>query len=387
MVALFLSIFILKWGEYDWMLDGHLWRVFCAVTALVIIQLSWREWVGIPDYLGIVYSLAQVTSPSLTFLNRLLFEPYFYLQCELFVENHCVLTLLVLIGIPIACRSRPLLYLYISLVTLAICYFGFLAHAAPRYGFYWTPLLVLAGAGSFFFIWDCIAELPALGTVIAVIRWTGLYGGLAMLILATNPFMLKLYRLSLEGSLLPYFCRLGVEFKPDYHGADDYVARHVAPGDVIISDGLQAQVFSFYTHRWPSYAMDTVTANRIVYDGGRRAPLYTDKEGMPLIKNLDQLVLATSQTRRVWVITSNQDSPEIVSFERHGGRYVFETAGQRVWATILEKHCCHTPDATISTSGGQIECSCHTLSVPSYPGIIEYANARLNYSRRSPQGI
>jgi dolichyl-phosphate-mannose-protein mannosyltransferase len=331
MVAMFMTILILKWGEYDWMLDGHLWRVFGTVVVLVVIQLCWREWIGVPDYLGVVRTLSQITTPSLTFLNRLLFSPYFYLQCELLVENHFVLTLLTVIGIPIAWRSRPLLYLYISLLALEISYTGFLAHVAPRYGFYWTPLLVLAGVGTFFFIWDSIAELPSVGTVFTASRSIGLYSGLAMLILCTNPFMLKLYRLSWDGSTLHYFCRLGPVFKPDYRGSAEYVSQHATAGDVIISDGPGAHVFFFYTGRWPSATMDSMLAHRIIYDGGRGTPYYADKFGLPMIKNLDQLVLATAGTHRVWVMTHGNDSPEVVSFTRHRGRFVFESAGQRVF--------------------------------------------------------
>jgi 4-amino-4-deoxy-L-arabinose transferase-like glycosyltransferase len=332
MVALFLAIFILKWGEYDWMLDGHLWRVFGTVTALVIIQLCYREWITVPDYLGVVVNLSQISTPSLAFLNHLLFSPYFYLECELFVENHFVLTLLTLIGMPIAWRSRPLLYLYISLAALYISYTGFLAHSAPRYGFFWTPLLVLAGVGSFFFIWESIAELPVSETVVAAIRWAGLYGVLAMLILAPNPFMLKLYRLSLDGSSLHYFCRLGAEFKPNYHGAADYISEHDAAGDVIVTDGPGPHVYFFYTGRWPTASMNSTLDNRIIYDAGiRTTPLFADKIGMPLVKNMDQLLLATAQTRRVWIMTGNTDTAQVRSFIRSRGRYVFESSGQAVF--------------------------------------------------------
>jgi hypothetical protein len=295
------------------------------------MQLFWRMRIGVPDYLGAVVTLSQVTTPSLVFLNRLVFSPYFYFQCELFVENHFLLTLLALIGMPLAWRKQPLLYLYISLAVLETAYTCFLSHVAPRYGFFWTPLLVLAGVGSFFYIWDSIAELPAFGTVFAGSRWMGLCAGIVMLILGTNPFILKLYRLSLDPSSLHYFARLGAEFKFDYHSSDDYVAGHAAPGDIIISDGPGAHVFFFYNGYWPSASMDSLLNNRITYDGGRGTPAYTDKLGLPMIRDLAQLVLATAQGRRVWVMTHGADSPEVISFTQGRGRYVFESGGERVF--------------------------------------------------------
>jgi hypothetical protein len=218
------------------------------------------------------------------------------------------------------------------LIALEISYTCFLAHDAPRNGFFWTPLLVLAGVGSFFYIWDSIAELPAFGMVFATSRFIGLCAGIVMLILGTNPFMLKLYRLSLDDpSALHYFCRLGAGFKFDYHSSDDYVARHAAPDDIIISDGPGAHVFFFYNGYWPNFSMDSLLSNRIIYDGGRRTPSYTDKVGMPLIRDLDQLVVATAQGRRVWVMTHGGDSPEVHTFTQRRGRYVFESGGQRVF--------------------------------------------------------
>jgi hypothetical protein len=330
-VSMLLSILILKWGEYDWMLDGHLWRVFATVVAIVLIQLFWRMWIGVPDYLGVVVTLSQITTPSLVFLNRLLFEPYFYLQCELFVENHFLLTLVTLIGMPFAWRKQPLLFLYISLVTMEICYTGLLAHVAPRYGFFWTPLIVLGGTGTFFYIWDSIAELPAWRTPFLFSRSVALYGGLAMLILGTNPFLLKLYRLAADPSSLHYFSRLGAAFKYDYHSSYDYVDRHAAPGDVIISDGPGAHIFFFYNGYWPSATMDSLLSNRIIYDVGYGTPIYTDKLGLPMVRNLNQLMLATAQGRSVWVMTHGGDSPEVLAFIHKRGRYVFESGGQRVW--------------------------------------------------------
>jgi hypothetical protein len=188
--------------------------------------------------------------------------------------------------------------------------------------------------GTFFFIWDSIAELPAAGIFSAASRFAGLYGGLVMLILATNPFILNLYRLSFDGSSMHYFSRLGAQFKLDYHSAVDYIAQHAAPGDVIIADGPGAHLFFFYTGHWPSATMDSMLAKRIIYEGGMGTPFYADKFGLPMIKDLNQLVLATSRTRRVWILTHGGDSPEEKSFTRRRGRYVFVGFGMRVFMMV-----------------------------------------------------
>jgi hypothetical protein len=60
-------------------------------------------------------------------------------------------------------------------------------------------------------------------------------------------------------------------------------------------------------------------------------PAYVDKLGMPLIRNLNQLVLTTAQGRRVWLMTHGGDSPEAKSSVHTRGCCVVESGGQCVF--------------------------------------------------------
>jgi hypothetical protein len=328
--VLLVAVIVYKWGEFEWMADGHLWRVFSVVAAIVIIQLSYRQLVTTPDYLTVGRNLSEMTSPRLAFLDRLVYNPYFYLQSEFFVENQLILTIFVLIGVLIAWRDPALLYVFVVLGMLEVMYTNFLAAYAVRYCFSWTPILVLAAVGTFFYIVDCVRSLIREGGLGSVIGAASCYAAGALLILGSNPFVLKLYRLSTNPKGQTYFCRLGANFKPDYRAAFLYVARHAAPGDAVVSDGPACHVYRFYASEWPDFTMDTRLISRNTYDGGIGAPRYRDRFGLPMIRNLQDLVLTNSQSGRVWVVGQGNDAPKVRAFTSIKGRNAFETAAQKV---------------------------------------------------------
>jgi hypothetical protein len=328
--VLLMAVIVCKWGEFEWMGDGHLWRVFGVVAALIVMQLSYRQIVTLPDYMGVGRNLSEMTSPRLAFLDRVVFNPYFYLRAEFFLENHFVLTLLVLIGALVAWRNVALLYLYVCLLMLEVMYTGFLAMYAPRYCFYWTPVLVLAGVGTFFYLTDRIRELTTVSRLGVGLGALSLYAGVALLILATNPFVLKLYRLSADPSGVTYFSRLGVNYKQDYRASFLYVASHVAPGDVVLSDGPAAYVYRFYASEWPDFTVDSILHSKNNYDGTFGPPQYRDRSGLAMIRNLQDLAMAQSQSGRVWLVGELINGPKIKDYVQAWGRNVFETAQQKV---------------------------------------------------------
>jgi len=332
-LALFLSILVLKWGEFDWVIDRHLWESFMAVSAVVIVQLCYREMVLIPDYLGIVFDLSQIATPSPVFLNPLVFQPFYYFHVLFFADNHYLLSLLVLAGIFLVRRQPALLYIYISLGTLLLSYSCFLNAYAPRYCFNWLSLLVLGAVGSFFHFWDLIMALSTNAAGRAV-RSASLLSAAALLLISSNPYIIKLYRLSADPLRPPYFTRLGVAYKQDSTSCDKYVFPRLLPGDGVVID--HTQVFAFDTGRSPSYGVDSMYSLRIIYDGGRGTPEYIDPwYGVPAIRSLSDLEEAATRYRRLWIIqnplwNSYYNIPQISSYLRSNGRVVYETVGQEV---------------------------------------------------------
>jgi hypothetical protein len=333
MVALFVSLLVCKWGEFDWVTDRHLWTCFMTVSALVLVQLCYREIVLIPDYLGVVFDLSQIATPSPVFLNPLMFQPFYYFRALFFVENHCLLSVLTLAGIILIRREQPLIFLYTSLAVLVICYSCFLNAYAPRYCFNWLPVLVLAAVGTLFHFWNAVTVLAtnAIGRAVGAFS---LVSATALLLVSTNPYIMKLYRLGADPLQPPYFTRLGVAYKQDSTSCDKYVQRHWLPGDGVVID--HTQVFALDTGRSPSYGVDSMYSLRIIYDGGTSKPQYIDPwYGVPAIRSLSDLEDAATRYRRLWVIqnplwNSYYNDPEITSYLRTNGRIVYEGVQQEV---------------------------------------------------------
>src|SRR5207249_1870376 len=66
--ALFLALLVVRWGEWWWLKDWHLYRCVFFMAALVIAEISYRTLASSP-YLQIGFGLAAVAGPSLFFLN------------------------------------------------------------------------------------------------------------------------------------------------------------------------------------------------------------------------------------------------------------------------------------------------------------------------------
>ncbi|MBV8358406.1 MAG: glycosyltransferase family 39 protein, partial [Deltaproteobacteria bacterium] len=324
-VALFVSILVTKWGEFEWLTDRKLWACFMTVSAIVIIQLCYRQLVMIPDYLGVVFDLSQVASPSPVFLNPLVFQPFYYIKLLFFAENHYVLSILVLTGLFLVRRQPHLLYLYISLGALLVCYSCFLNAYAPRYCFNWLSLLVLSAVGTFFYFYDLILALPVNGAAV-IVRAMALASATGLLVVSANPYAMKLYRLAAEPYQPPFYTRLGVAYKQDSRSCDMYVHSRLLPGDGVVID--HPQMYAFDTGKGPSFGIDSMYSLRIIYDGGRSTPEYIDPwYGVSTIRSLSDLQDALTRYKRLWIIqnplsVAYYNVPKISSYIRSNGRVV-----------------------------------------------------------------
>jgi len=330
--ALIVVILALRWGWFDWMSDWHLWRCFLVVSALVIIQLCYRQVVKPADYLGIVYDLSELTTPAPVFLNRLLFAPYYYAGVLFFSENNLPLSLLLLIGVAFAWRNAAIRYLFISLMTLGLLLTCLLPHYAPRYSFSWLALLVLASVGVCFTLLDNVAALairlrPAM-TPTAIAPCVSCFS-LLLLLLAANPFLLKLYRLSSNPSAPAVKGRLGKEFNTNYRAVARYLSQHRLPADGLVARA--SAILDFYGRKPVDYAMNTMLTDRLTYDGGTSTPQFIDKFfGAPTIRNLEELRAAESRYPRLWVVvlfsdnSDNYDDFDVLDYLHKRGQVMFE---------------------------------------------------------------
>lgn len=307
LVSLFISMLVMRWESFDWLRDRTVWRWAAVVVTVIIVQLCVRQLVMLPDYLGIGYDLSEVSTPALVFQNRILFKPFYYLAALCGAENRVGLSVIALLG-TLAARKRPyLLYVLLTFATLEVCYTTLLPNYAPRYYFQAQPLLVLAAAGSFIYLADAIGSAEPKVRPISV-YWARIISVgvmLLVLVLSSNAYLLKLYRLAADESQPPYFERVGVAYKANYRDADLYVAQHLAPGDIVVT--REPHVFAYYAKRDADYSTDTLLNSRIYYDaGGGGAPHYIDKwYGLPTLRSFRDLLDLRATYRRAWIIKSN----------------------------------------------------------------------------------
>ena len=329
--TLIIALLVIKWGDFTWMSDGHLWLCFGVVVTIVIVQLCYRQVTLTPDYLGVVKDLSELSSPSIVFFDRLVFDPFYYLNALFLAENHVALSLVAALGFLFVRRNPALTYLNVLLAMLYVFYTCFLGHYAPRYCFDWLPLLVLSGSGSFFALSDLVERMPVWETG----KWLGRLGFTAaaiMLIAASNQYGLNLFRTAPDPTMPVWYDRIHVAFKADYLGANKYVADHMEPGDVVIAS--MPHCYYLDTGRWPDYSINTRLEFRMYYDGGAVPATYIDKWlGVKVIHNLDELVDIHTHGGRLWIIQSvpNPNSFEVLKYLQANGRVVYESNQQQVY--------------------------------------------------------
>jgi hypothetical protein len=333
--GLFVTLIVMRWNSFEWIKDGILWRWAAIVAAVVIVQLCARQLLMIPDYLGVGHDLSELSAPAAVFLQRTLFKPFYYVTAFCGAENRVVLSVLALCGV-FALRTSPALrYLWVLLVTLELCYTCLLPNYAPRYYFQAQPLLVLAAVGLYFHAADVVRRAQSARCPLYVhwVRTCCTWLLLMLVVMSSNAYLLKVYRLAADETTPPLFERVGVAFKPNYRDADLYVARHLKPGDVVIT--REPHVFAYYAKRSADYSTDTLLNSRLVYDAGEGRPEYIDKwYGVPSLRSVRELLDLQSRHGRSWIIKSKDCRFEFDFLSRaffsDWGRSVFETSCEEV---------------------------------------------------------
>ena len=331
------AMLAVKWGQFEWMTNGHLWRCFLVVSAIIVLQLCYRSLVKVPDFLGVAHDLSEVTTPSTVFLQRLVFAPLFYFKALLFPENHVILSLLTICGMFFVWKNSAVKYLCVSLAGIIFFYTCWLPRYSERYCFNGIALLVLASTSIFFLLWDRIRERLAgtslYGRLSPVDAAMGLF--LVLFIISANPFVLKTYRLAADPPNPSHFARLGQQAEPDYRYTDLYALAHAQPGDIIVA--RMPHVFDFYAAAArTNYSINTALTARMYYDGGVSVPFYGDKHlGLPSICDREQLQDVLSRHGRVWLIGPTYgikafSSPDVLNYLQANGQVMAEANAQQV---------------------------------------------------------
>lgn len=323
--VLFVCMFVLKWGKYEWMKDWHLWRCCVFISFVVLIQLTHRQVAANPPYLQTGNSLAEVTTPELVPLDLTKFAPFFYFYWLLFAENYVVMTLVALLGIAFCWRDRAIRYLFVLIVGLVACYTEFLPAYAVRYSYGYQAMLILLSVGILFKWLDAIVGLRE-----NWLRGCGATALLTLFVLSTNGFVLKAYRLTTNPTNPFYGERMGL-VRADARAPAQFLAEHMRPGDGLII--TYPNLFEYYSHRVGDYSINTMFDNRITYDGALDAPYFIDKyRGYPTIRGIEELQDVRSRFKRLWVVRGGggHTNPAVEKYLSLNAKEVFESYGVKI---------------------------------------------------------
>jgi hypothetical protein len=333
--ALLLGLLVVRWGQWWWLKEFHLYRCLFFIGALIVAQYCSRMIAGAP-YLQVGSGLSNLTGPSLFFLAAG-YQPMFYVDKLLLSENHVFFTLMILAGLPFCWKHPAFRYVVVLLATLFILHTNFLAALSPRYCYYFQPLVIMGGVAATVMLYDRILALARRAGNSTVARVAAHATGLALLLLLfvqSNESVLKVYQLSSMRDTPQMMTRLGT-YRYDYRGVADFVKTHARPGDVILP-GIP-HVFNFYTGIPGDYFLDTLFSSKVPYNQLLSEPRFADKfGGLPVIRNLTELKDVVNRSGRAWIVlapySSSQklNSPAVVDYMREHGRAEFESYRAKV---------------------------------------------------------
>jgi dolichyl-phosphate-mannose-protein mannosyltransferase len=333
--ALFVGLLVVRWGEWWWLKEFHLYRCLFFMAAVVIAQYCSRTYASYP-YLMLGSGLSNLAGPSLFFLNPA-YQPLYYIDNLWLAENHVFFTIMALIGILFCWGNRQFRYVVAVPVTLSFFHTNFLAALSPRYCYYYQPLLILAGIAAAVLLYDRLRSLAFQEGDSPMARGfahaTGL-GLIALLFLQSNESLLREYTLSARGDDPGLMTRMNT-YRYDYRSVGRFVRSQLQPGDVLIP-GIP-HVIEYYTGTPGDYFLDTLFASKISYNQKLAEPRLADKfRGLPAIRNLTELQEVTHRGGRVWLIdapagTSRRlQSADVAEYLDQNSKVVFESYRARV---------------------------------------------------------
>jgi hypothetical protein len=333
--ALFLALLVVRWGEWWWLKEWHLYRCVFFMAVVVITELCYRTLASSP-YLQIGFGLAAVAGPSLFFLNYG-WRPMYYVDNLLLSENHVFFTLMTIVGILFYWRKPGFRYVVTVLGTLVFCHTNLLAVLSTRYYIYYQPLLILSGVAATVALCDRLLMLARRDGNSAAARSLAHITGVAILFLLfiqSNEWLMRLYSLSSPGASPGFMNRMGT-YRYDHRGAAQYVKSHLQPGDIIIP-GIP-HIFEYYAGIRGDYYVDSILTKKIIYNEKFAEPRFMDKfRGYPTIRSLKELREVTSRGRRTWLIFvpsggfPKLNSPEAREYLNEHAKVVYDSYRAKV---------------------------------------------------------
>jgi hypothetical protein len=301
LVAFTAAVLLMHPGRWGWLRQAHVWIGLFCVGSVIMLQFASRT-MALPPYLALGYGLADLSSPTLYFLNPEC-EPFYYLQSILLTDPFLVLTICFCLCLLWIGKSAAFRYCVIVYLALLVSYSALLPAYSQRYGYYYQALLIVGACGAIFESARRLKQLVA-GANWFLGRWLirgTIVAGSVFLFVSTTNVGLMLYRLSAAKKGAAGM-RYSVRWQDSANSAR-YVGTHWRTGDTIIA-GL-SQAFELYGGRLPDFGTDTMLGDRVVYDRNRTIPHYQHRiVAIPMILTVPMVEEVMQRSKRIWYVTT-----------------------------------------------------------------------------------
>lgn len=330
--AVLLCVLIQRGRDFAWLRRPSVWLAGAAAAAVVVTQLARRS-LDSHAYLAVGSSIA-TSAVGLGFLLTT-YNPLMYVRAFLLPSHHVLLTLLLLLGLPLALRDRDMQYYLVVLAVVLVALTNFVTPESPRYSYFVQPLLLLPASAFVFRGLDHLGPWQQTPLLVRAIRTTFVLALAVLVFVSSNSLILRLERMGVQGD------RLQPDITPEVGGLDyksvaEFVRSERRPGDVVIA--LMPHALMYYGGLTPDYYLQTYTSRVVIYDASATTPRYMDRfVGMPVLRSERELLDVLLRHRRVWILATpaaafdgSNDSQTLDFVNRHAP-VVFETYGMRVY--------------------------------------------------------
>jgi hypothetical protein len=332
--ALGIGALVVKGKDGSWLRDKHLWAAVSIVIVAVTLQLVRRILLQVP-YLVVGTGLSDVSLPNPFFLDSM-YDPTFYFENFLWLENNAVLTLLLIGGLPFLYKQPGVSYYAALLLAIILMMTNLLSRAAVRYVYYVQPFLILVACTVAWSLYDRVMALAQSNRfrVVWLLSRATVAAVLALVVLGSSLF-LRLYRLNdfayptgIHTRVDSYYC--------DYRTSAQYVRAHYQPGDLIIV--VMPEVLRHYADLAGDYFVQDYTKRQVLLNPVDESSRYLERmSGIAVIRGADELQPILSAHKRVWIVAvpnglfASLSGPTITNYISKYGKVVYESYDARVY--------------------------------------------------------
>eukprot|EP00456_Euglypha_rotunda_P019860 TRINITY_DN17510_c0_g1_i34.p1 TRINITY_DN17510_c0_g1~~TRINITY_DN17510_c0_g1_i34.p1 ORF type:complete len:401 (-),score=82.95 TRINITY_DN17510_c0_g1_i34:650-1852(-) len=289
----------LRWNDWSWLRNLHLWYAV-TIVVLVVVAQGVRRALLVDNYLFVGSGRGDVALPEIAMLQPY-YSPYIYAEQIFGRYPQFVVGIVFALGLLFIRRHwhfRLLsLFVAISIVVMA----NLLTFYSYHYIYFVMPAFCLCVAGATVIFVD---GLGARANSAGRAAWPGslvflMVGGLELS--TAGAYGLKLYNSS-DAAAYPDApgTRLGIT-NIDYRGLGSYFREHYVDGDPII--GFAPFSLQQYTGHSGDMLLENWTYVRVVFDPDGDRVHYSEKYvGGSVIRNRREFREVLSRNPRVWIV-------------------------------------------------------------------------------------